>query len=249
LAAAFAAVALHSLAPSQGDSGPPKRRLIVGTEASYRPMEFIDVEGDGAIVGFDIDLFRAVCEEAGFGPPEFRNIPWDGLFLALNQGAVEVVISSVTITDERKETFLFSDPYLRSGQAILCRAAEKEKYVDLDSLKGKIVGVQLGTTGQFLLEERGGSELKKYDSAPLAIADLLNGNVDAAVIDLPVARAHAKERADLADALHVSENVFSEEYYGIVTRQGEDEIMAAINAGLAKAKEKGVVAELEKKWF
>jgi ABC-type amino acid transport substrate-binding protein len=225
------------------------RRIKVGLDAAYRPMEFIDVDTN-ELVGFDVDLMRAICKEAGLSEPDFQNTPWDGLLASLGQGSLDAAISSITITEERKQTLDFTEPYYRSAQALVVRVEDKDKIKGIDDLRGKVVAVQIATTGQFLLEKEEGVELRQFDTAPLIIQDLRNKNVDAAMIDLPVARFYAKASGSQSGAdLFVGENVFSEEHYGIAVRKGNDDLLKQLNEGLRLAKEKGIVDRLEKKWF
>ena len=92
--------------------------ISVGTDATWPPMEFINE--DKELVGFDIDLMNAIAEAAGF-EVEFQNTAWDGIFAGLGSGDYDAVISSVTITEDRKETMDFSEPYLNAGQVLVVR--------------------------------------------------------------------------------------------------------------------------------
>jgi polar amino acid transport system substrate-binding protein len=222
-------------------------KIVVGTDAAYRPMEYLDPETN-TIVGYDIDLMRALCEEAGLRP-EFRNVPWDGLFVSLQTGEIDCAISSITITEERSKSMLFTDPYFRSAQAIVVREGDEAAYRSLDALVGKRVSVQLGTTGQFLAEERGGIELVKFESSPLALADLRNSNVVAAIIDLPVARFYAQNEAGSTPRLAVIEGDLSEEFYGIAVGKKKKDLVRRLNEALARLKEKGTIDQLDAKWF
>lgn len=113
-AIAFLCIPLLLAACGEQTSAPDaSKKVVVASEASFPPMEF--VEDSGAIVGFDIDLIKAVSAAAGVGI-EIRNVAWDGIFGALKSGTADVIVSSVTITDERKGQFDFSMPYLRAGQ-------------------------------------------------------------------------------------------------------------------------------------
>lgn len=234
-------------ASGDGAGAPPPTRITVGTDAAYRPMEYVDLDTQ-EIVGFDIDLMRAICAEAGL-EPEFRNIPWEGLFVAIRTGELDAVISSVTITEERKQSLLFTEPYFVSSQAIVVREADRDAYPTLESLRGKTISVQIGTTGQFLVEEFGGIDVRKFDSAPLALADLRNSNVVAAVIDLPVARFYAQNDPAATVKLVVNEGNLSEEYYGIVVGPKNRRLQRQLDEALARVKEKGIIDQLEEKWF
>ncbi|HYG79153.1 MAG TPA: basic amino acid ABC transporter substrate-binding protein, partial [Pyrinomonadaceae bacterium] len=155
--------------------------LRVGTDATYPPFE--TVEGD-VYSGFDIDLMNAIAREMGVRA-RFVNASFDGIFPALQNGSFDAVISSVTITDERRATMLFTDPYYDSGQLIAVRE-ETQGISAPDDLKGKTVGVQINTTAQYDLEKREGVTVNKYNTIDLALLDLQNKRIDAVVGDAPV---------------------------------------------------------------
>ena len=118
---------------------------VFASDVAWAPMEFVDENGD--MVGFDIDLMAAIAEEAGF-EYEIRNTAWDGIFAGLANGAYDGVISSVTITDDRKKAMDFSEPYINAGQVLIVRK-ELNGVTTLADMKGMKVGVQNGTTGDF----------------------------------------------------------------------------------------------------
>ncbi|MBX7247146.1 MAG: basic amino acid ABC transporter substrate-binding protein [Candidatus Sumerlaeaceae bacterium] len=223
----------------------PSKKVVVASEASFPPMEF--VEDSGAIVGFDIDLIKVVAAAADV-ELEIKNVAWDGIFGALKSGTADVIASSVTITDERKGQFDFSTPYLRAGQVILVRTADKGAFPDLASLKGKRVGVQISTTGAERMQKEP-VELKQYNTAGLAVIDLINGNVDAVMIDRPVADYYAARKAEFAKKVVVAGEPYTTEQFGFVVRKGDAELLAKLNRGLEKVKDDGTLAKLEEKWF
>jgi hypothetical protein len=120
----------------------PARVLVVGTDAAYAPFESQNEKGE--IVGFDIDIVKAVAQKAGL-EVKFVNTPWEGIFNALKQGDRDLLVSSITITDERRQTMDFSAPYFDAHQLIAVRA--DSKVARFDDLKALKVGVQTGTTG------------------------------------------------------------------------------------------------------
>ena len=120
----------------------PAKVYVVGTDAAYAPFESQNEKGE--IVGFDIDVVKAIAAKAGI-EVKFVNTPWEGIFNALGQGDRDLVVSAVTITDERKGTMDFTDPYFDAQQLIAVKETSKvAKFADLKKLK---VGVQTGTTG------------------------------------------------------------------------------------------------------
>ncbi len=221
--------------------------LKVGTDATFKPMEYKD-EKTGAIIGFDVDLMNAICAEIGC-TATFENITFDGIFVALGAKKFDAVASSVTINDERKKTYLFSDPYINAGQILAVRADEKV-ITSIDTItKTSRIGVQLGTTG----EEQGkkialkvGATVKSYDDITLAFADLAAGRLDVVVNDSPITADYIASNP--AAKLKTVGKVFTEEFYGIVFRQEQTALQGQVNAALKKLTASGKMTELMKKW-
>lgn len=222
-----------------------KKKVLVATEASFPPMEFVDDAGQ--VVGFDIDLVKAVAARGKF-EVEFQNVAWDGIFAALKNGNYDMVASSVTITPDRKAQFDFSEPYLKAGQVILVRTEDRSKYPDMASLKGKKVGVQIATTGSERMEKEP-VELKQYNTAGLVFQDLINGNIDAVMMDKPVADYYASKKPESAKKIVVVGEPHTSEQFGLVLRKGDTQLKAMVDGGLAEIRKDGTLERLEKKWF
>ncbi len=218
--------------------------VVVATDATWPPMEYVNEERE--IVGYDIDLMRAIAEEAGF-EVEIRNVAWDGIFAGLAAGEYDAIISSVTITAERQETYDFSDPYINAGQITVVR--QESAISGPDDLSGHTVGAQIGTTGAIEVQNMEGAELNEYDEIGLAFEDLVAGRIDAVVCDTPVAADFALQREEYREALKIVGEPFTDEYYGIVVQKGDDELLAMINEGLDAVQEKGIDAQLEEQWL
>jgi arginine/lysine/histidine/glutamine transport system substrate-binding and permease protein len=214
----------------------------VGTEPGFPPFESV---GDGdELVGFDIDLMNAIGEKAG-KTVEFASLPFDGLVPALQGGSIDAAISGMTITDERAQTVDFSDPYFKAGLAIA--VAEGNKAIkSLEDLKGKRIAVQIGTTGADTANKVPDAKVSTFDSAPLALQELANGNADAVVNDAP-ATLEAIASGNIPGITVVGE-LLTEENYGIALPKGSENV-EAINAALAEIKTDGTYATLYKKWF
>ncbi|MDX2175716.1 MAG: basic amino acid ABC transporter substrate-binding protein [Candidatus Sumerlaeia bacterium] len=229
----------------EAPAGPVRDKVVVGTEAAYPPMEFVDDAGE--ITGFDIELMRAIAAEADFDV-EFRNLSWDALFGTLMNGDIDAIVSSVTITEERKKTMAFTDPYINSGQRLIVHKDRGGKDNRLETMDGQTIGVQIGTTGATLLEDLFPNvKVRVYENVILGFEDLSQGNLDGFFVDAPVA-AYYRDRGRFENLLFV-EQEYSSEQYGIVVGQENAELLARINDGLAKAKEKGIVKQLEDKWL
>lgn len=215
--------------------------LRVGTDATYPPFE--TAEG-GQFTGFDIDLIAAIARELG-ARPVFVNSGFDGIFPALQNGSFDVVISSVTITQERSASMLFTDPYYDSGQLISVRK-DTQGIEQPDQLKGKTVGVQINTTAQYDLEKREGVTVAKYNTIDLALLDLKNGRIDAVVCDAPVLKYMIFQ--SFRD-LKTTGKRFTDEKFGIALAQGSNDLRDAINAALKKIRESGEYDQIHAKWF
>lgn len=248
LAAVFALAACNAgdatpTAPATANLGTVK----IGTNAEYPPFESVDEKG--AIVGFDIDLVTAIGKAGGF-TPEFVNTRWDGIFVALASGEFDAVSSAVTITDERKKTMSFSDPYFNAGQTIAVK--QGSAIAKPEDLAGKKVGVQLGTTGDLWISAKAeageiAAEVVRYDEITLAFQALGNGDIDAIVNDAPTSADIIKANPELAVTL-VGEP-FTDEFYGIAVRTERADLLKAINDGLAKIKASGEYDQIYTQWF
>ncbi|HEB29729.1 MAG TPA: basic amino acid ABC transporter substrate-binding protein [Spirochaetes bacterium] len=228
--------------PDEGDGG---LHIVVATDATWPPMEYVDSDKD--IVGFDIDLMKEIAKGGGF-TFEFKNTAWDGIFAGLAGGKYDAIMSSVTITEERKQQMDFSQSYINAGQILVVQKSTSGVTV-LADLKGKIVAAQIGTTGSFEIEKVSGVELKTYDEIGLAYEDLVNGRIDGVVADTPVAADFALQSESYKDKLKIVGEPFTEEFYGIAVQKGNKEVLDAINKGLDKVLGTSTYAKIEKKWL
>jgi basic membrane protein A len=217
--------------------------VTVGTNAEYPPFE--NVDEDGNIVGFDVDLMTAIAEEVGF-EFEWVNTRWDGIFVALASGEFDAVISAATITAERAETVNFSDPYFNAGQVIVVQA-DNTDILGPDDLAGKMAGVQLGTTGDIWLTDETEAEVVRFDENTLAFQALANGDVDAAVADSTTAAELVRANPEMN--LKLLPDVYTDEYYGIAVIKEREDLLAAINEGLAAVKASGKYDEIYAEYF
>ncbi len=220
------------------------RTITVATDATWPPMEMVDTNKN--IVGFDIDFMKAVAKEADF-EVVFKNTAWDGIFGGLEAGKYDVIISSVTITEERKKQYDFSEPYITIGQILVVPKTVKNVKV-LSDMKGKKVGAQIGTTGAFEVKKVTGVELKSYDEVGLAFEDMAAGRINGVVCDEPTAANYALQRAEYKEKFQIVGETFTKESYGIVVKKGNKELLDLLNKGIGAVKSKGIDGQLKKKW-
>ena len=220
------------------------KKIVVATDATWPPMEYVNENKE--IVGFDIDLMTAIAKQAGF-QVEFRNTAWDGIFAGLANDEYDAVISSVTITDERKQSMDFSDPYINAGQVLIVPQSSNAEV--LSDLKGKAAGAQIGTTGAIEVQKTSGVELKTYDELGLAIEDLANGRIAGVVADTPIAADYVLQNDRYSGKLKIVGKPFTEEYYGVAVKKGNSDVLKLINEGLNKVQKAGIDKQLEDKWL
>jgi polar amino acid transport system substrate-binding protein len=214
-------------------------KIVIATDATWPPMEMVDE--NKAIVGFDIDLMNAAAKAGGF-EVEFKNTAWDGIFAGLDGGKYDAVMSSVTITDERKKTMDFSIPYINAGQVLVVKS-EVSGVEKLADLVGKTAGAQIGTTGAMEIDKVSGVKSKTYDEIGLAIADLANGRIDA------VAAEYALQSSEYKGKLKIVGQPFTDEWYGVVVKKGNKKVLDTINRGLKKVLDSGENKTIEAKWL
>ena len=215
---------------------------VVGTEPAFPPFE--SQSDSGELVGFDIDLMKAIGEQAGV-EVEFESLPFDGLIPALQAGTIEAAISGMTITEERAQTVDFSRPYFRAGLAIAV-AADDTETTSLESLEGKTIAVQIGTTGAEMAGNVKDAKVSTFDSAPLALQELSNGNADAVINDAP-ATLDAIATGNIG-GVKVVGKLLTEEFYGIAMPKDSPNL-ETLNTALAKLLENGTYDAIYEKWF
>ena len=234
------------VATASAPAAPATRVYVVGTDAAYAPFESQNEKGE--IVGFDIDVVNAVAQKAGI-EVKFVNTPWEGIFNALAQGDRDALVSSITITDERKQTMDFSDPYFDANQLIAVQADSKvTRFEDLKPLK---VGVQNGTTGDEVvakLQGKSSTNIKRFESTPLALKELEAGGVNAVVADNGVVINYVANNTG-SKFKTVSDAAFVPEHYGIAVKKGNADLLAKLNKGLAEIKADGTYERIRSKYF
>ncbi|MCX7302925.1 MAG: transporter substrate-binding domain-containing protein [Hyphomicrobiales bacterium] len=177
-AIAFAGLAMLFLSAADA-----QERLIIGTEGAYPP--FNNLTADGELVGFDIDIAKALCSRMTVAC-DFVAVDWEGLIPALQAGKIDVIAASLTITEERRKHVLFTRKYYGTPLAIVARNEAGLATTEAAALAGKALGVQAATwqadfaAGTF---GKAGALLKSYPSQTEAMIDLSNGRLDAVLSD------------------------------------------------------------------
>ena len=219
----------------------------LGTEPTFPPFEMLDSK-TGEITGFDIDLIKAIAADQGF-EVKIHSLGFDGLIPAVLTGKIDLSASGFTITEKRAKVINFSEPYIDAGIGALKRS-DDTSIKTLSDLKGKTVGVQIGTSGQKVaeeLQEQGKvSNVKVMDNSALAVTDLLKGRVDAVINDIPVNTAYSKQSKGKLAILPTPLNT---EQYGFVLNKKDTELLKKINQGLKNIRENGTYDKIYDKYF
>ncbi|WP_256758583.1 basic amino acid ABC transporter substrate-binding protein [Cohnella sp. WQ 127256] len=231
---------------SKNDEGGAEVKVYqFATDATYPPMESMDKE---TIVGFDIDFLAAVMEEAGL-EYEIKNIGWDALLESVKTGSeFDGGISSITISEERKQTYDFSIPYFESTNMILVKEGSDIK--NAQDLKGKKVAVQGATTGDKLMTGimgEGNNDLKRFESNALALLEMESNGVDAVVADNAIIQEYTRNNPDKKFVTIYDRENFESEYYGIAFPKGS-ELKAKLDPAIKTVLESDKYKEMYKKW-
>ena len=217
--------------------------INVGLEGTYPPFSFVDA--DGKLTGFEVEFSEALAKELGV-KVKLQPTKWDGILAALESKRLDAVINQVTISEERKKKYDFSEPYTVSGIQALTLTKNKDTIKTAADLAGKKVGVGLGTNyEQWVKENVPKADVRTYEDDPSKFQDLRVGRIDAILIDRLAALEYAKKAKDTS----VTSEAFSRQESGIALRKGEPELLAAVNKAIDKLRADGTLKKLSEKYF
>ena len=216
--------------------------LLVGTDATYPPFEMVNTE-TGQPEGFDIDIMKAICHINGW-TPEFIVTPFDGIISGLKGDKYDCIISAMTITEQRQAIVDFSESYYLAGQVIAVRP-DDTIIASVEDLRGKKVGVQLGTTGEKMAKSLSGLSVFSFYNIGAAFIDMENGQIDAILNDWPT----TKEYIRLKGTAKTVGEILSKEYYGIAMKKGDAELAGKIDSAIFILKKSGEYDNISEKWF
>ena len=234
----FALCAVSASAASQ--------KFIMGIDPEYPPFSYIG--DDGEYTGFDVEICKAACDALGWDFEVF-GVNWDEKLIQLSANECDCVWSGMTILPSMSEEgYVISNPYFENNQVILVK--EGSDIASSADLAGKVVAVQLGTSGETLLNEEKAdltatfAELVTCDSFLKCFTELAGNAVDAVVVDEPVAVAYVIEN----EGFVILDEILGSEQYGIAFRNGDDALCEAIEGAVAQLVEDGTYAEIAEKY-
>jgi polar amino acid transport system substrate-binding protein len=217
--------------------------LKIAVDDTFPPMEYRNDQNK--LVGFDIDLANAISKELGV-KVEFIPTAWDGILPGLDAKRYDIIMSSMNITDERKQKVDFVE-YMKLGQVVAVKSGNPDKIQSKADLSGKTVGVQLGSTSESAAKEiKGIKELKTYNGYTDVFNDLGLGRLQGVIVAEAVGRYYKTTKPDAFDVVGSS---FQSLPVGIAVRKGDNELEAALQKAVKTVKDNGAYAEVSKKWF
>ena len=216
-------------------------KLTMSTNAAFPPYESTDDNGN--FVGIDIDVAAAIAEKLGL-ELQVDDMDFDAALLAAQNGKSDLVMAGVTVTEDRQLVMDFSDSYATGIQSIIVK--EDSDIATPDDLADKMIGTQRGTTGYIYCSDDFGDEhVTPYDDGLTAVQALVNGQVDAVVID----NAPAKEFVAANPGLKILDTSYAEEDYAIGVAKGNTAMLDAINGALEELKNDGTLQAIIDKYI
>ena len=216
-------------------------KLTMSTNAAFPPYESTDDNGN--FVGIDIDVAAAIADKLGL-ELQVDDMDFDAALLAAQNGKSDLVMAGVTVTEDRQLVMDFSDSYATGIQSIIVK--EDSDIATPDDLADKMIGTQRGTTGYIYCSDDFGDEhVTPYDDGLTAVQALVNGQVDAVVID----NAPAKEFVEANPGLKILDTAYAEEDYAIGVAKGNTAMLDAINGALEELKNDGTLQAIVDKYI
>ena len=214
--------------------------LVMATNAEFEPWEYYE---GSEIVGIDVEIAQAIADKLGM-ELEVEDMAFDSIIPAVTSGKADFGAAGMTVDETRKKSVDFTDTYANASQVIIVK--EDSEITGSADLTDKKIGVQLGTTGDLLSSELAGDEnVERYNKGFEAVQALLQGKIDAVVID----SAPAKVFVEQSEGLKICEEAMSQEEYAIAVKKGNTEMLDKINGALKELKEDGTIDEIINKYI
>lgn len=215
--------------------------LRMGTNATFPPYEYVDENNN--VAGIDADIAAAIADKLGM-ELEITDMAFESLIPALQSDTIDIVLAGMTVDPERAESVNFTESYATGVQVII--VPEGSDIASPDDLEGKNIGVQTGTTGDLYCTDSYGQEfVKQFDNGPLAVAALLNGQVDCVVID----NEPAKNYVAANEGLKILDTAYANEDYAAAIAKDNTELFDKVNAAIKELKEDGTIASIIEKYI
>ena len=223
------------------NTGSAAKTLTLGTSADFPPYEFHKVvDGKDSVVGFDIEIAKDIAADMG-AELIIKDLPFDSLLNELSSGRVDMVISGLSPTEERKKAVDLSDIYYKAEQAVVVREADKDKYATMDSLKGVKIGVQTGSIQEDIAKGIEGAQITSLGKISEIVLQLNSNRVDASIMEGPVAKSFVKNVKGLA--ITDAKPEVEDDGYVIGVKKGNTELLDQVNTTLTRLNSEGKIDE------
>ncbi|CDQ20578.1 amino acid ABC transporter substrate-binding protein [Halobacillus karajensis] len=216
--------------------------LVIGTEGTYRPYTFHDENDE--LTGFDVEIAREVAERLGV-KPVFNETKWDSMFAGLNAKRFDMVANQVGINEDRQKKYAFSDPYIQSS-AVIVTHEDNDSIQDFSDLEG-VTTAQSMTSNYADIARENGAEINSVEGFNESMQLLSTKRVEATVNDRLSVLDYLNQRDDVPVKIAVRQDEASKS--GLLFRQGNDELVKAVNEALQEMKDDGTYSEISEKWF
>ncbi|WP_186093856.1 cystine ABC transporter substrate-binding protein [Burkholderia gladioli] len=241
IGASFVAATSH--AADLLDEAKQRGTLRIGLEGTFPP--FNSKAPSGELVGYDVDIAKAVAAKLGL-KPEFVTTEWSGIIAGLQAGKFDVIVNQVGVTDKRKEVLDFSPAYTYSAAQLIQRKDDTRNFKSLDDLKGKKLGVGLGTNYMDMAKSVPGIDVKTYPGAPEYLRDLAAGRLDAALNDR-LMLAYLLKNSQLP--LRTGATLEAGQPSAIPFKKGNPKFVKAIDDAMTQLEADGTFTKISDKWF
>ena len=245
----FAVVFCLALMIFTGCGSSSNKIFVVGVDDEFAPMTFRD--GNGELVGFDIDLAKEAAKRMGV-TFKFKPIDWDNKETEMTSGDVDIIWSACDIVDEYKPYMIFSKPYMDNRQIVLTRKGDVSEIHSESDFAGKIVGTQAGSNSETYINDsvklkKTFKEFKTYRNFKEAFAALVNGEMDLLIVDEIAGRYELKKSADMFQAVDVTVGPVTE--FGIGFRKDDTELRDRVQKVFDAMIQDGTAKKISEKWF
>lgn len=215
--------------------------LTMATNAEFPPYEYHD---GGEIVGIDVEIAAAIAEKLGM-TLEIEDIAFDSIIPEIQSGKADIGAAGMTVSKDRLKNVDFTDTYATSSQVIIVK--NDSEIAGPDDLAGKAIGVQLGTTGDIYASdyEKEGSSIERYSKGFEAVQAMMQGKIDAVVIDQEPAKVFVAEN----EGIKILDEALTVEDYAIAVKKGNKELLEKVNGALKELKDSGEIQKIIDKYI
>lgn len=226
---------------SKAEEGSGDDVLVMATNAEFPPYEYHD---GGEIVGIDVEVAQAIAEKLG-KTLEIEDIAFDSIIPEIDSGKADFGAAGMTVSEDRLKNVDFTDTYTTASQVIIVK--DGSDIVGPDDLKGKYIGVQLGTTGDIYASdyEADGSTIERYNKGFEAVQAMMQDKIDAVVIDVEPAKVFVSQN----EGIKILDEALTVEEYAIAVKKGNTELLEQINGALAELKDSGELQAIIDKYI